>query len=391
MIDGLLAAATLIGATLLGGAAWFLHVVVGRDADATVRQFVSRWAWTAAAVTVAASIGDLAEAALRIGVGADPSFFWRYAMESRQGNATLARVALAGVLGLLSSHSRRGGSIVAIAAIVIMFASISVTSHAAGHPGPVAILLDVVHGVAAAVWLGAVVGVAYSPLWRRDEGTRRARLIAIFDSVSATGLAAVILLMTTGAYAALLRIWGPPALVRTVYGNLLLAKLALFALALGIAAFNRWRGLRALRAGAAGDALRRNVRLESVVLLAIVLVTGFLTATAPPEPARRVLRLITVEPAPAPWLVQARAVAGPDATIQISLHVTDAAGNGPPPATPIGVRVSMPGHDMDSGLLAATRVGPGRYQVRIRSDMAGRWTLLVVLPEGRARLELEAR
>lgn len=72
---------------------------------------------------------------------------------------------------------------------------------------------------------------------------------------------------------------------------MLLAKLALVAVLLGIAALNRWRFTGPALAGASG-ALVRSVRVEIVVAVAILAVVGLWRQTPPP----RVLAAVAAEP-----------------------------------------------------------------------------------------------
>jgi copper transport protein len=68
--------------------------------------------------------------------------------------------------------------------------------------------------------------------------------------------------------------------VHAAYGRLLLAKIALAAVAVGVAAYNRYRLLP--RGPAARSLLTRAVGAEVAVLVVVVLVTGFLVQEVPP-------------------------------------------------------------------------------------------------------------
>ena len=76
----------------------------------------------------------------------------------------------------------------------------------------------------------------------------------------------------------------PIGAIGTPFGRLLLVKLCLFAPLLGLAAYNKLRLTPALGAGdaRATTKLRRSIRLELLVVLAILLTTATLTTVASP-------------------------------------------------------------------------------------------------------------
>jgi copper transport protein len=152
-------------------------------------------------------------------------------------------------------------------------------SHAAATGRPLPLLADWTHAVAAAVWMGGLLGFAVAlfsgPLrsLATDRQTKlRERSVRRF-SVVAT--AAVVVLACSGLYAAVLHVPSPQALLATPYGRALVAKLVLLTLLLAVGASNlllRGRG-----------PLGRLLVAELLLALGLFLATGFLTSLPPPS------------------------------------------------------------------------------------------------------------
>lgn len=172
-------------------------------------------------------------------------------------------------------------------------ASFAWTGHGAATPGPGGLIhlgADVIHAIAAAVWLGAL--AALLALLLRRTGPDDPAIHRALHGFAGLGTLAVALLTVSG----LANSWflvGPTrvlALGTSLYGQLLIAKLALFVLMLVLASANRFHLTPTLGAVVTGDgdprpALRRlkhSVLAETtvgVMLLGLVAVMGTL---APP-------------------------------------------------------------------------------------------------------------
>lgn len=212
------------------------------------------------------------------------------------GMAMVARAVVA-VFGLVALVSLKPGRVLwglMVGVGLIVAASFAWTGHGAATEGPggfLHLIADIIHAVAAALWLGALAALTILLLRRTapdDLAIHRA-----LHGFAGMGTLAVGLLVLTG----LVNSWflvGPARvgdLGASVYGQLLIAKLVLFVLMLALAAGNRYRLTPALGAALAGDAdprqalwrLRRSVIVETLigaVLLALVAVMGTL---APPS------------------------------------------------------------------------------------------------------------
>lgn len=166
---------------------------------------------------------------------------------------------------------------------------------------------DVIHLLAAASWFGGLVMLVAS-LRRRslaDDPVEAAGLVARF---STTALWSFVLVAVGGVAMAVPLVGSPSALTSTTYGWLLVGKVAAVGVVVVLAAYNRQRlvpaiaarGLpaggsvdtppaseeqRLVRADAAWRQLRRTVRIEAVVLVAVLLTTAALVTVQPASEA----------------------------------------------------------------------------------------------------------
>ncbi|WP_049973782.1 CopD family protein [Azospirillum sp. B4] len=167
--------------------------------------------------------------------------------------------ALAGLLGLsLALHAAVG--------------HVAVTFNAAALPGLVA---EMLHLLAAGAWLGGMAGLLLAlarPALAADLATR----------FSPLGVTCVTLLAATALLNGVGLIGGLAGLIGTPYGQIALAKAALFALMLGCAALNRWHVSPGLARGTVGiGALRLSVCVELVLGTAVVALAAWLASIVP--------------------------------------------------------------------------------------------------------------
>lgn len=211
------------------------------------------------------------------------------------GMAMVARAVVAG-LALVAIVALRSGralwGLTAIAGLAVT-ASFAWTGHAGateGPGGPLHLTADIVHAIAAALWLGAL-GALTILLMRRtspdDPAIHRA-----LHGFAGLGTLAVVLLVLTG----LVNSWflvGPARvghLGASLYGQLLIAKLILFGVMLAVAASNRFRLTPALGSAlqtaapsfAALRDLRRSLLLETGLGLALLAVVAAMGTLQPP-------------------------------------------------------------------------------------------------------------
>ena len=204
------------------------------------------------------------------------------------GQLWLLRVGLAALLvTLLWSGTRvargairRSLLYAALAIAGAYLASLAWAGHAdAGAQRGVQLASDAVHLLAAGAWLGALPPLVV--LLRSGTGLAPAARAA--KRFSSLGVASVTALFCTGFVNAWYLVGDIPGLVGTDYGRLLLAKLALFAAMLALAAVNRVVLTPRLSTGSAADAsrLRRNALFETAFGAGIVAIVGVLGITIP--------------------------------------------------------------------------------------------------------------
>jgi copper transport protein len=150
-------------------------------------------------------------------------------------------------------------------------------SHAAATGRLLPLVADWTHAVAAAVWMGGLLGFAVAlfsvPLRGLPPGRRAKLCERSVRRFSAVATIAVVVLAATGLYATLLHVPSPQALVDTPYGRALLVKLGLLVLVLAMGASNFLLGGR----GPFG----RLIVVELLLALALFVTTGFLTSLPP--------------------------------------------------------------------------------------------------------------
>ena len=210
----------------------------------------ARWAAIAAGLLLAvgAAGGLVAQTAMMAGSWAaafDPASIGYVIQSTALGMAHIARAALAllGVAILMFRQDRKVAGLMAVMAFAGATASFAWSGHGAaseGAGGLIHLIADIIHALAAAVWLGALAGFCIRlcrPFGGEIETTTRD--LAGFATV---GSAAVSVLVLTGLINAgfLIGIDGVVRVASSTWGLLLLGKLALFILMVGLAAHNRF-------------------------------------------------------------------------------------------------------------------------------------------------------
>lgn len=206
--------------------------------------------------------------------------------ETQFGQVTAIRAGLAICLAICLVRDRAVVvQRIEVAVSLAFAAALAWTGHAGATPGAAGYLhlaADALHVVAAAAWIGGLV-----PLILVLTGAHRSGSLALTrDAVarfSNLGIVSVATLMLTGVINTAILVGSVGALVTTHYGQLLLVKLALFAIMLTFAAVNRLS--LTPRLGKSGDialgALIRNSIVELTLGLAIFAIVGLLGTLHP--------------------------------------------------------------------------------------------------------------
>lgn len=153
--------------------------------------------------------------------------------------------------------------------------------HPAASPVPaVSVLVDAAHLGSMAVWLGGLVMLVGFLLRQADDR----ELGAILPIWSRWAALAVSTLLLAGTVQALIEVGTPRALVSTSYGRLIVAKIVLFALVFGVAAYSRQLVRRRIATAQAGR-MRRAVWAELGITAVVLALSATLVQTTPARTA----------------------------------------------------------------------------------------------------------
>lgn len=212
------------------------------------------------------------------------------------GMAMVARavVAALALVAIVALKPGRALWTVLAAAGVIVSASFAWSGHGAGTEGPGGmwhLIAAIIHAVSAALWLGAL--AAMTILLLRRTSPDDPALHHALRGFAGWGTLAVALLVLSGLGNSWFMI-GPERVTDlggSLYGQLLIAKLALFGLMLALAAGNRFRLTPALGLVLEGGGdprhalqrLRRSVVAETLVGAVLIAVVAVMGTLAPPS------------------------------------------------------------------------------------------------------------
>lgn len=250
-------------------------------------------------------------------------------------------------------------------------------------PSPLLVAADALHLLAGATWLGGLVGLVVSLRALAGREVLAATTLARFSTLAGGLLLAV---AATGTFLAWRIVGSWSGLVETRYGWLLLAKIAIALLVAALGGWNRWRTLPAVeRAAGFGDreaaaaAVTRTLRVEAVLLVVLLGVTGFLVNQSPrPAPDTAESGTTGVGVATAGDL-RVLAVMDPRRTGSNTLlvQVQDAAGEPyDPPANPV---VTLRTDGLDLGTVVVRPIAAGTYRGEVVVPRAGEWEVQVGL------------
>jgi copper resistance protein D len=288
----------------------FRHAAADPAAAERLRRKFARLNWVSLVVALFSGAAWLAAVASSISGAPLAAVLSRAVLgtvvaQTRFGQVWLLRLVLAALLaGSLVAQSRQrdwisgAASWAALALAAPLLATLAWAGHGAatpGAPGDLHLAADVLHLLAAGLWLGTLVPLALLLAEARRIGgagwTAIARAATRRFSVLAIGSVAVLLA------AGLVNTWflagTVPALIGTEYGRLLLAKISVFLVMVLIAAVNLFRlsprlGTRSgVAIGVTLRQLRRNAYAEAgcgIAVLVIVAVLGILPPGLHTEP-----------------------------------------------------------------------------------------------------------
>ena len=271
---------------------------VGRDRRRELDARLLGVAGWALAITLGAGILDLwRQVGVATGAGLRESLdggrILAVLLDTRYGTVWLARtgllVLLAALLRLASEDGEGDWLALRLQALALSAASLALgalAGHASAVEGAlVSVGLDALHLLASGAWAGGLVPLALCLAWASRLAVPGVAAVAA-ERFSRLGLAAVVTLAATGAFAAWKQVGSVPAFLGTAYGRWLAVKLILFGALVPLAARNLLVWRRRLAAGGPGEpgaarALRRHVLGEAALAAAILAAVAVLGLTTP--------------------------------------------------------------------------------------------------------------
>ena len=198
-------------------------------------------------------------------------------VETRPGTLTLiVLAALVAAAPLLRFQRTRTLALVPLLAAVV---ATSLRGHSGSSNDWWAAAADVVHLAGAALWAGALVHLVLAVARARDHADT---LAAGVRGYSRLALPTVLLVLASGVVIAIPEFRNLVAVVDSSYGWTLLTKAALVGMALLLALGSRTRALPA-NPRPRWPLLRRLTRIESTVLVAVLVAVAVLVNSAPPR------------------------------------------------------------------------------------------------------------
>jgi putative copper resistance protein D len=218
--------------------------------------------------------------------------------DTRFGKVAALRGGMATVLAMALAGDRfaaaRGLGLAMAFGLTASIAWIGHAGSSGGALGSLQLIADAGHLVAAAVWLGGLVGLAMLLQAARCErnGASFARAREATMRFASIGLITVAVLLSTGLANAWFLVGSWHGLVASLYGRFLLLKLALLAATLAVAAVNRLVLTPRLQRSAGREPgfellrqLKRNSLAEIGLLSLVYAVVGVLGSIAPALPS----------------------------------------------------------------------------------------------------------
>ncbi|MDN5870070.1 MAG: CopD family protein [Nitrococcus sp.] len=374
-------ALTLLAA---GGALFIATVLHASSAPAAVRRYVLLCAVGAAAALIL-SLG-IEGGLLTLGPWTalfDPAL-WRLAAAGTTGaSVALSLLGLAVIAGGLWHREATHPRLVLFGAIIAI-AGFGVTGHAAtAGPRWLTTPAVVTHGLVAAFWVGALWPLAW---FLRHRHTPVAA--GVIQRFSRLAVVAVALLVLAGTILAIVQVADIAALWRTIYGRVLLAKLAAVLGLLGLAGLNKWRLTPALVRNdtPAGHRLRRSIHAEMALAIAVLVATAVLGTVPPPRALaaqrahadqRQMTGYSVSVPAP-PYTALIKVTPARPGVNTITVHLSRDGDSAPVQPLQATLAFSLPAARIEPITRTLAPVGPGllRY-TGPELSLRGRWTLRV--------------
>ncbi len=373
---------------LVGGGTLMLVAGLGRAAAETRWRLTRVLAGLSVLLALVALAGIVLQGAAAGGFGLaealDPDVV-SAVIGTRFGTVWLVQAALAGATAAMLLGSRRIPELTlsAVTTAALMLLTPSLSGHASVSGG-LALVADMAHLLAGAVWVGGLAALVLALVW---AGAERWELAA--DAVprfSLLAVGSVSLLIVSGTVSGYLQVRALRGLWETTYGQLLLLKLGLVLPLLALGLYHNRRAVPRLRSGLASSRERtRFLRTTGVSLLLMVAVVSVTAVLVSEPPARAQVAPSGPFATTAPLgdlelnLVVDPAKAGRN---QIHLYLTNQTGQ-PEDVDEAMVSATLASRQIGPLRFEAHRAGPGHFVVHgAQLALAGDWQLRVETRRG---------
>ncbi|MDG4820560.1 copper resistance protein CopC [Asanoa sp. WMMD1127] len=251
------------------------------------REAPSRLAWLGVGLIALSTLGDLfLQAPYTTGGGYFDGAALRDVLGSTFGTAHLIRLGVLAASAFLLRPLLSGRSGVADRALLVILGVVGLATwplsgHSGASPVPaVSVVVDIAHIAGMAVWLGGLV-MLVAFVFRQASPRELGVILPVWSRWAALAVTALFL---AGVVQALIEVGTIKPLFTTAYGQLIIAKVVLFAVVLGVAALSR----NVVRRRTAPDdprPLRRLVLAEVMGIAVVLALSSVLVQTTPARTA----------------------------------------------------------------------------------------------------------
>ncbi len=261
---------------------------------------------------------------------------------------------------------------------VVVFATVSLKSHAAALNNPLALILDTLHLTAMSAWFGGLLPLFL--LLRRTQIPPKV-LVPFFTRVALTS---VCVLALSGLYAGLEQVRTLDELVSTSYGLALIVKVIIFGVLVGLGALN----FRVLTPRLGQDTakatrqLRLSMRFEMLLGLSLLAAVGVLTGASPSFEATQATRQMGVVGETQQDGIRMRLWLAPGFTgeNEVAVDVAGLPEMDQMSTTQVILRFKLLDKDLGTTQAGTVTEDYSRYVVRgSYFTLAGNWTIQVIL------------